>query len=59
MKLLVLIESGILFNFMSSLVAKHLGWAIKPKSTSVAVKLAIGIVVCSSSTTNSLVSSGV
>ena len=58
-KLLALIDSGILFNFMSSLVAKHLDWAIKPNDTLVAVKLASKTVVHSSSVANSLVSSGV
>ena len=47
-KLLALIDSGVLFNFMSSLVAKHLGWAIKPSNSPFSVKLANGTVVCSS-----------
>ena len=36
-------------------MAKHLGWAIRPKNTPVAVKLANGTVVHSSDATNGLV----
>ena len=43
-KLLALIDSGALLNFMSSLVARHLGWAIRPNNTLVAVRLANGTV---------------
>ena len=39
-KLLVLIYFGALFNFMSSSVAKHLVWVIKPNNIPVAIKLA-------------------
>ena len=59
MKLLALADFGDLFNFMSSLVAKHLGWAIKPKNTPVAAKLSNGTIVHSSGATNGLVSSGI
>ena len=57
-KLLALIDSGASFYFMSSLVAKHLGWAIKPNNTLVAMKLANRTVLCSSGIANGLVLSG-
>ena len=46
-KLLALIDSSSSFTSISSLVAKHLGWAIKPNNTPVTVKLDNGTVVCS------------
>ena len=58
-KLLALIEPSALFNFMNSLVGKHLGLAIKPNNTLAALKLASGIVVYSSHSTNGLVLNGV
>ena len=59
MKLLALIDPDTLFNFMSSLVAKYLVWAIKPNNTLIAVQLANGTVVHSSGVTNGLILSGV
>ena len=56
--LLTLIDSGAPFNFMSSIVAKHLGWATKPNKTLVEVNLANGT-VCSSGSINGLVLSGI
>ena len=44
---------------MSYLVAKHLGWAIKPNNTPAEVKLANGIVVHSLGATNGIALSGV
>ena len=57
--MLAIIDSVALFNYMSSSVAKHLGWAIKPSNTPGAVKLANGTVVYSLYIANCLVSSGV
>ena len=59
MKLLALIDFSILLNSISSLVATHLGWAIKPNNTPGAVTLANRKVVCSSGIANSLVMSGI
>ena len=58
-KLLDIIDSGAFFNFAGSLVAKQLGWAIKPNNTPVAVKLANKIVVHSWIATNGLVLSSI
>ena len=59
MKLLALSDSSAIFNFMSSLVAKHIGWVVKLNNTPVAVGLANGTVVHSLGSANGLVSSGV
>ena len=59
MKMLMLIDSSISFSFLSSIVAKYLGWAIKPINTLVAVKIANKTVVHKSWIANCLVSSGV
>ena len=59
MKLLVLAEPCALFNFMSSLVAKCLSWAVSPNTTPVAVKLARGTVLHISGSANGLASGGV
>ena len=59
MKLLVLIDSIASFIVISSLVAKQLGWVIKPNITPIAVKVANRIVVHSSSITNGLILSGI
>ena len=53
MKLLTLIDSGALFNFVSSSEVKH-GGVIKPSNTLVSLNLANGTVVCSSGTTSGL-----
>ena len=58
-KLSALIDSSNSFNIIISLVAKLLGWAIKPNSTPVAVKLANGAVVHSLGAINALLSSSV
>ena len=58
-KLLALIDSSALFKLKSSLVAKRLGWAIKPNNTQFAVKLANGKIVYSLDIANRLVSSSV
>ena len=44
-KLLALVNSGALFNFMFSLVAKHLSWVVRLNTTLVLVRLANGTVV--------------
>ena len=56
MKLLTIVDSGALFNYMSSSVAKHLGWAIKPNSTLFAVMLANRTVMSSLGVAHILVS---
>ena len=56
-KLLVLIYAGVLFIFLSSLVAKHLGCKIKHNTTLLAVKLANGTKVYNSGISNGLISS--
>ena len=58
-KLLALIYSTASFNFMTSLVARYIGWVIRPNITLPAVKLANRTVVYSSSATNGFVFSGV
>ena len=58
-KLLALINSDALFNFMYLSMAKLLGWAIRPNNTPVAVKLANVMVVCNASVATRLVWSGV
>ena len=59
MKLLVLIDYSASFNIMSSLVAKHLDWVIRPNTTAFEVKLANGKIVYSKGIANGLVLSGV
>ena len=44
-KLLALVDSHASFSLLSSLVAKHLGWAIKLNNTPVVIKLANRTVV--------------
>ena len=58
-KLLALIDSSASFSFMTSLVARQLGWAINLKNTPVVLKLANGNIICSLGATNGLVLSGV
>ena len=58
-KLLALIDSGVSFIFKSSLVAKFLGWVVRPNTTLVSVKLANGVVVHASGSSGGLVLSGV
>ena len=58
-KLLALIDSGVSFNSMSSLMAKHLDWVIKSNKSPIVVNLANGKVVRSSHVASGLVSSGV
>ena len=58
-KQLALINSSAWFSFMSSSLAKCLGWVLKPNNTLDLVKLAIGIVVYNSGVATRLVSSGV
>ena len=58
-RLLALVDSGASFNFMSSSVARGLGWTVSSSSGSIGVKLANGTVVQSLGTTCGLVSSSV
>ena len=46
-KLLDLVNCCASFNLMSFLVARHLGWIVRPNTTPVVVKLANGTVVYS------------
>ena len=57
--MLALVDFGALFNFMNSLVAKCLSWAINPNNTQVSMKSANRTVVHSLGTNNGFVLSGV
>ena len=57
-KLLALIDSNTSFNFISSPVAKHLGWLVRPNTTPLAVKIVSGTEVGSLDIASRLVLSG-